>query len=392
MATAIAPSPSEGQEIESPPAVAPPAPVLAIDTHVDTTLRMVDGKDIATRLADGHLDLPRMREGGLNAVFFSIWLYPPDYRGDAAWRQALMLVGTVRDFVEAHADQVVLCTDGPCVRATAAAGKIAFLMGLEGGDGLGTGNYGIARRRLAELYELGVRYMTITWTIDNALGHASTGAHPERGLTAMGRRLVGEMNRLGIIIDVSHVSDQTVRDILELSERPVLASHSSARAVADHRRNLPDDLIRGIAERGGAVCVNYFSQYIDDDYRARREAVEAANPERFAQNTRDHEAYDERMAAAYQLALELDPNLSPPTVARVADHIARVIQIGGDGAACLGSDFDGVPEMPVGLEDVAALPNLRGELERRRIPVAAVFAENVLRVLDAQAGPPATSP
>ncbi|MBX7195429.1 MAG: membrane dipeptidase, partial [Sandaracinaceae bacterium] len=233
--------------------------IVAIDTHADTTQRLLDEHaDLSTRLSDGHLDLPRMREGGLTAVFLSIWVDPRRYRGEAAWDRSRALVAAVRAFVAAHPDEVVLAPAAAEVRAAAAQHRIAFLMGLEGAHGLGEAEPAVLLSRLDELAASGVRYVTITWTNDNVFGHASTGAHPGRGLTDAGRELVAHMNALGVIVDVSHVSDRTALDAIEVARAPVLASHSGARAIGDHPRNLPDAILRRIAKTHGAVCLNYY--------------------------------------------------------------------------------------------------------------------------------------
>jgi membrane dipeptidase len=365
----------------------PAAPVLAIDTHVDTTQRMLAGDDIGARMPDGHLDLPRMREGGLSGAFFSIWVSPSRYPGEAAWERALALIGAVRRLAERHPEAAALCTSAEEVRAAHAAGRTALLMGVEGGHALGAAeDEAVVLERLRELHRLGVRYLTITWSNDNALGHASTGDHPERGLTALGRRVVREMNRLGMIVDVSHVSDRTFWDILEVTERPVLASHSSSRALADHPRNMTDAMIRAVGEGGGAVCVNFYTQYIDAEYRAARRAVEREHRAELRALREAHEHSWQRWADVNRRVRELAPELEVPTVRTLGAHFARVVEVAGPEAACLGSDFDGVGELPVGLEDASRLGALRAELERRDLPVRPIFGANVLRVLAAQGG------
>jgi membrane dipeptidase len=356
--------------------------MIAIDTHADTTQRMLDTRDnLAMRLPDGHLDLPRMREGGLSGVFLSIWVDPHRYPGEDGWARTRALIGAVHDFVTAHPEEVVLAKTAGEVRTAHAANRIALLMGLEGAHGLGDADDETLLSRLAQIHADGVRYVTLTWTNDNRFGHASTGAHPSRGLTRLGRRLVGEMNRLGMIIDVSHVSDRTAHDALDISTRPVLASHSAVRALGAHPRNIPDDLIRRIAERGGAVCVNYYAHFIDPNYGVARRALEHEHRAAFAHlRGRSWQTAAERNA----IAARIDPALRPPELRVLADHIAHVVQVGSPAAACLGSDFDGVSELPEGMRDVTDLPQLFEELTRRELPVAMIAGENVLRVLAAQ--------
>lgn len=347
--------PAPRPQAPEPEPVAQPDPdpvpdvFVAVDTHVDTPQRMLDeNADITQRLAGGHLDVPRMREGGLGGAFFSIWVDPGDFPGNAAYTRAIALTNAIRAVPERHPDQAALCTTADEVRRAIAGGKIAVLMGVEGGHALGLGTEEQVLERLRELHRLGARYMTITWSTDNMFGHSSTGRNPVGGLTGLGRKLVIEMNAMGMIVDVSHVSDQTFADIMSVSRRPVLASHSSVRAICDHPRNMTDEMIRRVAEAGGAVCINYFSRYV------------------------------------------ADPTDPPPTVSTIADHIEHVVRVGGPAAACLGSDFDGVSTLPTGMEDVSRLPALRAELERRNLPVRAIFGENVLRVLRANEQPDPT--
>lgn len=376
---------------EEPPAPAPPddgAPI-AIDTHVDTTQRMLDAPfDLAERSDAGHLDLPRMREGGLTGAFFSIWVDPRDHEGDAAWARADALIGAVEALAARHPDEAVICRTADEVRRARADSKIALLMGIEGAHALGApGDDDVLFERLREAHARGVRYMTVTWSNDNRFAHSSGGRAPSRGLTDLGRRLVREMNALGMIVDVSHVSDRTFWDIVEVAERPLLASHSSCRALADHPRNMTDAMIRAVAERGGAVCINYYTHFLDTAYAARREALEAEHRDRFREVRAEHGRWD-RGAPLNDLARALGGEaLGVPTLRTLGDHFEHAATVGGPGAVCLGSDFDGVGELPIGLEDVSRLGALRAELERRELPVRPIFGENVLRVLDAQTAP-----
>jgi membrane dipeptidase len=375
----------EGQVApETTPGRGPAIPGLFVDTHVDTPQRMVDGDDLGEALRGGHLDIPRMRRGGLTAAFFSIWVDPRRYRGEAAYRRALALVAAVRAVPERHPEAAALCTTSACVREAAAAGKVALLMGVEGAHALGTGHPATALGRLRELHRLGARYMTLTWSTDNPLGHSSTGRHPARGLTRLGRRVVEEMNRLGMIVDVSHVSDATFFEAVALSRAPVFASHSSMRALSDHPRNITDDMLRALAARGGAVCINYYPKFIDASYRDARRRLERAHPAEFAAIRARLGGGDGRGPAELELARRLDPDLERPGVDTLVRHFERAVRVGGDEAVCMGSDFDGIGELPAGLDDVAQLPVLVEALRRRGLPIRAIAAENVLRILDAQ--------
>jgi len=381
------PAPETGQAPDPPPEADEP-PIIAIDTHIDTTQRMLDDDDdIAEGVEGGHVDLPRMREGGLTGAFFSIWVNPRRFEGEAAWERALALIGAVEKLAEEHPDVAAICRTADEVRAAAREGKAALLMGVEGAHALGTDDPELALSRIATFHERGVRYMTITWSTDNPLGHSSTGDHRSQGLTELGRQAVREMNRLGMIVDVSHVSDQTFSDIMDVTERPVFASHSSARSLSDHPRNMSDAMIRRVGEAEGAVCVNYYSQFIDVAYRDRRRALEQEHADRFDALAEEHDRYMDRGAAELALALEIAPDIDPPDVGTLGAHFAKVVELGGPTAACLGSDFDGIPELPAGMDDVADLGALRAELERRGLPIRPIFGENVLRILSAQSAP-----
>jgi membrane dipeptidase len=297
----------------------------------------------------------------------------------------------VEKLAREHPDDAVICRTADEVRTAAREGKAALLMGVEGAHALGTDDPEQAIRRIRTFHQRGVRYMTLTWSNDNPLGHSSSGEEPSLGLTELGRRAVREMNRLGMIVDVSHVSDQTFWDIMDVSRRPVFASHSSVRSLSDHPRNMTDDMIRRVAEGGGAICLNYFSQFIDVAYRDRRRALHREHAEQFEALEQEHDRYMDRGAAELTLALELDPDIAPPDLRTLGDHFQKVVELGGPEAACLGSDFDGISELPVGMEDVSDLGALRAELERRGLPIRPIFGENVLRVLSAQSGPAPTS-
>ncbi|MFO0684083.1 MAG: dipeptidase [Sandaracinus sp.] len=358
---------------------------LAIDTHIDTTQRMLDTTDdIADALDGGHVDFPRMRAGGLSGAFFSIWVDPRRYEGEAAWERARALVAAVRSEVERHPDQAALCTTATEVRAAHASGRIAVLMGIEGAHALGDAPVPTLIERLDELYGLGCRYLTITWTNDNVFAHASTGGHPARGLTEDGRTLITHMNELGMIPDVSHVSDRTFFDVLALSSRPPMASHSATRALSPHRRNVTDAMIRAMAEHHGVICVNYYAAFVDAAYGDARHEVEHAHAaELRAIEGRSWVSSGPRNALLHSLA----PELHAPTIRALGAHFAHVVEIGGIETACLGSDFDGAGEL-AGLTDAADLPQLYAELERRGLALAPILGENVLRVLDANAPAP----
>src|SRR6184192_71314 len=240
---------------------------IILDGHIDTAQRMLDMQaDISARLPDGHVDIPRMRQGGLSAAFFSIWV-DARYGPGTAFRRALALIDAVQALVDTQAT-AELATDADEVRGAVARGHIAVLMGVEGGHAIEN-----SLEKLDSLYRLGVRYMTLTWNNGNDWAGSSTDPERHGGLTSFGRQVVGRMNQLGMLVDVSHVSDATFRDILATTTRPVIASHSSCRALGHHPRNLSDDQLRAIAKNGGVVGINFYPVFLDEHFRHEYEAL-----------------------------------------------------------------------------------------------------------------------
>src|SRR5438876_1810260 len=242
---------------------------IIVDGHIDTPQRMLDMKaDISARLTDGHVDVPRMREGGLTAAFFSIWVDARYARG-TAFQRALDLIGAVRALADTNRD-VELATTAADVRAAVARGHIAALMGVEGGHAIEN-----SLERLDSLYRLGVRYMTLTWNNGNGWAGASTDPRRSGGLSPFGKQVVRRMNELGMLVDVSHVSDATFWDVIAVATRPVIASHSACRALAAHPRNLSDAQLRALARTGGVVGINFYPVFLDDRFRREYERLRA---------------------------------------------------------------------------------------------------------------------
>ncbi len=352
---------------------------IVIDLHSDTTQRLLDeGMDLGVRQPDGHMDLPRMREGGLGAQFFSIWVEPK--YGPLYLRYALAQIDVVLANVERRRRQIEMAGTAADIRRLHAAGKIAALMGLEGGhvieDDL---------RVLDILYRLGVRYMTLTWNNTNNWADSSMDTARHNGLTDFGRRVVEQMNRLGMMVDISHVSDKTFYDALAATRAPVIASHSSCRALSNVPRNMTDDMIRALAKNGGVMHINFHESFLDqanadawakaraeyDKEEARLEAQFQSDAVRLAKEKR-------RLEGAYQA------KLARAELARIADHMDHVKKLVGVDHIGLGSDFDGA-RMPRGMEDVTRLPYLTAELLRRGYTEAElikILGGNTLRVME----------
>jgi membrane dipeptidase len=355
---------------------------IVIDTHSDTTPWFEDPEwRFDERHEDGSEDLPRMREGGLDAQFWSIYMGETPGNGRAV-REAIVRIDAVHELVRKHPRDLALATTADEIRRAVSQGRIACLMGVEGGhiieDSLPV---------LRTYYRLGVRYMTLTHSFHTSWADSAgtNEALPPKngGLTPFGEDVVREMNRLGMLVDVSHVSDATFEDVLRVTRAPVIASHSATRAVANHPRNLSDDMLRALAKNGGVVMINFYSGYIDASLVEPLRQLFVGFAPRFAA-LREQYADDPvgRMRAMRELfrgALVPRADLSV-----LLDHFDHAIEVAGPDHVGLGADWDGVPSMPRGMEDVSHLPALtRGLLERGHAPevVRKVLGENLLRVL-----------
>jgi len=352
---------------------------IVIDTHADTTQRLLDeGLDLAARDAEGHIDIPRMREGGLGAEFFSIWVRPR--HGPQFLRQALAQMDAVVDQVDRHPRDLELARTAADIRRIHQTGKIAVLMGVEGGHTIED-----EPRALDALYRLGARYMTLTWTNSTSWAGSSGDQGRDRGLNEMGREIVARMNRLGMMVDISHVSDPTFYDALKVTRAPVIASHSSCRALAGAARNMTDDMIRALAKNGGVIQINFYSAFLDGRYAAEFAKARAKFNEEERQLEERWKNDPARLSRERRrLELAYDARLPRPGVERIADHIDHVVKLVGPDHVGLGSDFDGAL-MPRGMEDVSKLPNLTAELLRRGYreqDLVRILGGNLLRVME----------
>jgi len=354
---------------------------IVVDTHDDTTQRFLDAKfDIGVRNAMGSIDIPRMREGGLDAIFFSIWM-PSKITGPEAVQRAMAQIEAVREQVRTHPKDLVLCTTAAEVRAAKKQGKIAALLGVEGGHMINSG-LDVLRKFAA----LGVRYMTLTHTGNTEWADASTDKAAHNGLTEFGKKVVREMNRLGMMVDISHVSDKTFYDALEVSKAPMIASHSACRALCDTPRNMTDQMIRDLAAKGGVIQINYHVGFLSKEFRA----AEKAHPEwekaiavevqkRCGQSEACQLIEGDRITREYVKQGKL------PRVdwTAILDHIDHAVKVAGIDQVGLGSDFDGA-NMPYGMEDASKLPKITDALLKKGYSegdVKKILGENTLRVM-----------
>ena len=359
---------------------------IIVDMHADTVQRVIDETvDINQPLGDGHLDAVRAKEGGLDAQFFSIWVEPQLFGGGgaAAMKRADIQIEAIRNLPIKHPETWELATTADDVRRASAAGKIAALMGLEGG-------YAIDEKieNVKRYYDMGVRYMSPAWSVSTSWAGSSGDAVGEsRGLNDFGKQVVREMNRLGMMVDVSHVSDKTFWDIVNTSTKPVVATHSGCRAIANVPRNLTDEMIVALAKTGGVVNVIFYPEHIEPGWSEKKKKVDAEIASLVEQASAEEQgtAAQKKLARDRVRAQEYLKRLPPVSVSRIADHIDHIVKLVGIDHVGIGSDFDGVQAVPADMKSVADLPNLTKELLRRgysESDIDKILGGNMLRVME----------
>jgi len=355
---------------------------IVLDTHADTPQRLLfEQFDLGHRDADGNLDIPRMREGGLNAVFMSIWT-PSNINGPKGVKRALDLIDAVREQVRRHAGDLALATTAEEVRRARAQKKIAILMGMEGGHMIDD-DLGVLRMYAA----LGVRYLTLTHGSNTNWADSATDDPKHNGLTPFGKDVVRELNRLGVLVDISHVSDKTFNDALETSRAPLIASHSSCRALCNHERNMSDAMIRALARKGGVIQINYHIGFLSQEFLDARRKIAA---ELRASDAAIEKKYGEdqgriiRGEGKAAQALISSGKLPHVSWEKIIEHIDHVTKLVGPDHVGLGSDFDGA-WMPDGMEDCSKLPRITAALLRKGYSeedIRKILGGNLLRVME----------
>lgn len=352
---------------------------ILVDGHNDLPWRLRDefnsslsAFDISTRHDDGHTDIPRLREGRVGAQFWAAYV-PVDFLEQGGARVALEQIDLIRRFTERY-DDLEMAYSVEDVRRITDSGRIASLIGIEGGHAI-ENSLGALRM----FYDLGVRYMTLTHSSTVDWADAATDDPKHGGLSQFGEQVVREMNRLGMMVDISHVSEATMDDVLRVSEAPVIFSHSSARAIADHARNVPDAILRRLPDNGGVVMVNFYSGFIVPEAAPMVSDMFGVWRRLRAEHGDDDAAFTE----AWQ-GWQAQHPIPRGTVGDLVDHIDHIVSVAGIDHVGLGSDFDGVSRLPEGLEDVSKFPVVTEELLRRGYSeddVVKILGGNALRVM-----------
>lgn len=357
--------------------------MFVLDSHCDTPSQIHRLRDLSLDNEFAHVDFPKLKKGGVDGAFFALYI-PADLDVEAAREYMMCMLDDVRRTVSVNSDKATLTVSHSQALRNKSEGRLSVFLGLENGAPLGEGDE--ALDMLRSLYDEGVRYVTLCHSRDNQICDSCASTSPKwGGLSPLGKRLVSEMNRIGMLIDVSHISDSSFYDVLSCSTKPVVATHSCCRALADHPRNMTDDMIRELARRGGVIQINFYPVFLDSSFAVqldesgifdRGEKIEAA----FIADPADHE----KRKAWNDVQKELLA-LKRPSFRLIADHIDHVVSLSGIDHVGLGSDFDGIAVTPDGLEDVSMLPKLFEELRSRGYSeddIAKIAGGNFLRVLD----------
>ena len=358
--------------------------ILLIDTHNDVTSATVAGLDIGKPNTDHMTDIPRMKKGGMGAQIFAVYVAASYVEGNHSANRTLQMIDTVRhDIIAQHPNDLVFAGTAADIRRAHKQGKIAALLGIEGGHAIED-----SPRLLRDYYDLGVRYMTLTHTNSNHWADSSGDTNkPNNGLSPLGKEIVGEMNRLGMIVDISHVADKTFWDALEVSKAPIFASHSSCRAISPAPRNMTDEMIAALGKKHGVVQINFSCDFLNPDVLAANEAVRekmtAMRDELIKKYADDPQGLQKAMREARQAA-GAGPG-KRATLADVVKHINHVVQVAGVDSVGLGSDFDGIDCAPEGLDSVDQWPNLtRALLEEgyTAAEIRKIYGGNTLRLME----------
>lgn len=348
---------------------------IGIDSHIDTIQRaLILHDDLAQRASHGHADLPRLREGGVRAPFFALWV-PTYYKGAEAVRRTLDLRDAMQQLLDAHPDQIELAQSAADIERIVHSGKIAAVLTAEGGhqidDDLGV---------LREYRRLGILSMTLSHFRNNDWADSSTDKPAHNGLTDFGKQVVREMNRIGMIVDVSHVSDKTFYDALAVTTKPVIVSHSSCRALSDIPRNVTDDMLRALAKNGGVIGINFGEGFVNaKDAEMLRQSINNISynvPDLTGKALDDYAAEEEKR--------DMKPRPVAATIDDVVAHIDHAVKVAGIDHVGIGSDFDGISGPPRGLEDASKTINLAAKLLQKGYSdedVKKIMGGNTLRVI-----------
>lgn len=356
--------------------------MFVLDSHCDTPSQILRLRDLSIDNDHSHVDFPKLKRGNVDGAFFA--LYVPasmDSDSDMAFRYASLLIDGVRGAVNGNPDSAAFAVSSSQALSNKEKGLFSVFLGLENGSPLGH-----SVERLNWFYDNGVRYITLCHSSDNGIcDSCSSVTRRWGGLSPFGKELVAEMNKIGMLIDVSHVSDDTFYDIVGISDKPVVATHSCCRSLAAHPRNMTDDMIRVLAEHGGVIQINFYPMFLDSGFSEVICSSGLIDIGESVENEFIANPADSKARASWYEILDRLSSLHRPSFRRIADHIDHVVELVGIDHVGIGSDFDGIAVTPEGLEDVSMLPVLFEELSTRGYSsddIAKIASGNFFRCLE----------
>lgn len=352
--------------------------MIVFDSHCDSSSQMYRLRDFGKdNLSPAQVDFPKMLRGGIGASFFALYL-PPRLSTSEAASYADALIDVVEKQVAANSSMAAIAFDAASVRTAADEGKVAVMLGMENGSALGSGE-----AALAHFYKRGVRYVTLTHSRDNQLCDSCSGSGTWGGLSPEGREMVQRMNALGMLIDLAHSSDETVSQVLDISEKPVAFTHGCCRALTEHRRNLPDNLIKKLADKGGVMGISIYPCFVSSEFNRVLETSHLEDRLYLEDEFIADPSNIAKREAWFSLQREY-LSLKRPGVSEVADHIDHAVKVGGIEAVGIGTDYDGIEVACAGLEDISHLRTLLDELSHRGYSddqIEKIAGLNLLRIL-----------
>ena len=354
--------------------------MFVLDSHCDTPSQILRLRDLSLDNDHAHVDFPKLSRGGVDGAFFALYV-PASLECEQAYEYACRLMNCVNMTLAENPDKARLTVDGDQAAANKEAGLFSVFMGLENGSPIGD-----SVDRLRYFYDAGVRYVTLCHSADNQICDSCASKHKKwGGLSSFGREVVAEMNRLGMLIDVSHISDDSFWDVLKYSKAPVAATHSCCRALAGHPRNMTDDMIRALADAGGVIQINFYPLFIDGDFADVLHASGIMEKGEAIESQFIKDPSDPKKRAAWNAVQDELMALPRPSYRRIVDHIDHAVAVAGIDHVGIGSDFDGIEVTPDGLEDISGMHLIFDEMRHRGYSeedIEKVAGGNFLRLLN----------
>lgn len=354
--------------------------MFVLDSHCDTPSQILRLRDLSLDNDHAHVDFPKLKRGGVDGAFFALYV-PGNLETEEAFKYSQRLLEGVERAVEANSSSVAFATDSAQAFSNKQEGWFSVFLGLENGSPIGN-----SFDRLKWFYDRGVRYITLCHSSDNQICD-SCASKVKRwgGLSPFGKELVAEMNRLGILIDVSHISDASFYDVLKYSDRPVVATHSCCRALCPHPRNMTDDMIRSLASAGGVIQINFYPLFLDSGFAEVLSGSGLEEKGGYVEKEFINDPSDPLKRAAWNRIQDEIQALPRPSFKLIADHIDHVVALAGIDHVGIGSDFDGIEVTPEGMEDISMMPKLFEELRRRgysETDLEKIASGNFFRILE----------